>query len=140
VTDAGAQVAGEVKEAVHEKVEQAKEAGTQLADDAAQKAEEVKDAAYEKVEQAKEAGAQLADDAAKSGIVESAIHAKDVAVEKAQEIGHAVSANIYSYSLLEFRFLFRLLKQYKTFRQQLLMLLVRLAKNSQLLDNGLVFL
>ena len=49
--------------------------GAQLADDVSKKADEVKDAA----------------DEAKNTLIGSAIHAKDVAVEKAQEIGHTVS-------------------------------------------------
>ena len=48
--------------------------GAQLADDASKKADEVKDAAED----------------AKNTLIGSAIHAKDVAVEKVQEIGHTV--------------------------------------------------
>lgn len=99
----GAQLANNVKDVANEKVEQAKEASAQLAEDASKKVDEVKDAANEKADQAKEAGAQLADDAsqkaeeAKNTIVESAIHAKDVAVEKVQAIGNAVNAKFNSY-------------------------------------------
>lgn len=78
-------------------VSDAKEAGAQVANNAAQTAGEVKEAVQEKAEQANEAGAQVVDDAAqkadeaKNTIVETAIQAKDAAVEKAQELGHAVS-------------------------------------------------
>jgi hypothetical protein len=57
----------------------------------------VKDAATEQVNQATEAGAQLAENAsekadeAKNTIVESVIHAKDVTVETVQAIGNAVN-------------------------------------------------
>ena len=72
----------------------------------------MKNAANEKADQVKEAGAQLADDASKKAeettntIVGSAIHAKDVAVEKAQELGSAVNTNIYLYIFLKFSSLF----------------------------------
>lgn len=79
-------LAGEVKAAAENKVEEVKEAGAQLADDASKKADEVKDAAQEKVDEAKEAGAQLAADA--SNTAEQATH---TIVEKVQEMGAAVS-------------------------------------------------
>ncbi len=52
--------------------------GAQLADDASKKADEAKDAA----------------EGAANTIIGTAIHAKDVAVEKVQEIGHTVSSNL----------------------------------------------
>lgn len=94
-----------MKEAAQEKVDQAKETGTQLAADASNKVEEVKDAANEKVEEVKEAGAQLAENASekadetKQTIVEAAVHAKDVAVEKVQEFGNAVNTRIDLFSV-----------------------------------------
>ena len=82
------------------KVEQAKEAGAELAADAKdaaeKKVEEIKPQVEEKLEQAKETAAEVADAAAtkveeaKSTIVESAIHAKDAVVEKAVETKDAI--------------------------------------------------
>lgn len=101
-------LAGDVKVAAENKVEEAKEAGAQLADDASKKVDEVKAAAQETTDQAKEAGAQLAADASnaaeqtKNTVVDAAIHAKDAVIEKAQEIGAAVSIRISE------RFVFRM--------------------------------
>jgi hypothetical protein len=158
--ETGAQVAsdvsekaGEVKDAAEKKVEEikpkveeAKEAGAQLADDASKKVEEVKDAAQENVEQAKEAGSEIADDAskkadeAKTTILETATQAKDAVVEKAQEIGQAVSWNFVSYSRLNLKIIFRLLKAYKLFLLPLPMQLLPLVKKLLLQHTGFVFL
>ncbi|CAF4168132.1 unnamed protein product [Rotaria sp. Silwood2] len=114
VKDAANKKANEMKLKADETINDAKQTGAQLADDASEKACEVKNAAQqkvneikpkvnEKIEQTKEAGAQLADDASKKAgevkntaetttniIIGTAIHAKDVTVEKVQEIGHTV--------------------------------------------------
>ncbi len=52
--------------------------GVTLVDDASKKANELKEAA----------------EGATNTIIETAIHAKDVAVEKVQEIGHTVSSTL----------------------------------------------
>jgi len=52
--------------------------GAHFVDDASKKADEIKGAAGE----------------AANTLMETAIHAKDVAVEKVQEIGHTVSLNL----------------------------------------------
>lgn len=75
-----------------------------MADDVSQKANELKSAAESKVEQGKAIGAQIADQVsikaveikdsatnATTTIIETAIHAKDVTIEKVQEISHTVS-------------------------------------------------
>ena len=114
----------EVKPQVQEKVEQAKAAGAQLADYASKKAGEAKEAAGE----------------AANTILGTAIHAKDVAVEKVQEIGHTVNSNSIA-SSSSFR-TFRSRKLCKAFQQQQLMQLVlpllMSVNNSLLLDNGFV--
>lgn len=108
-------LAVEVKDAAAEKVEEAKEAGAQLADDASKKVDEVKEAAQDKVDEAKEAGTQLAADASNA-----AEEAKTTIVEKVQEVGTAVRMTIH-YFLMKSS-CSRLQKQYKPFQQLLLML------------------
>ncbi|CAF1613247.1 unnamed protein product [Rotaria magnacalcarata] len=74
--------------------------GSQLVDDASEKVTEIKASAQKEVEQTTEADTQLVDSASKktdemkdstaNTILGTAIHAKDVTVEKVQELGHSV--------------------------------------------------
>ncbi|CAM4753927.1 unnamed protein product [Rotaria magnacalcarata] len=78
--------------------------GSQLVDDASEKVTEIKASAQKEVEQTTEADTQLVDSASKktdemkdstaNTILGTAIHAKDVTVEKVQELGHSVNKKI----------------------------------------------